>query len=1034
MIDNQGTQPIEGNFMGLLPGQSIPYGNYNFRINYDGGDGNDVVLTVVQINFAPTASAGGSYTIIEGGSLSLNASGSSDPDGDTLSYSWDLNGDGIFTDASGVTPTVPWSALDALGIRDGLSHYSVRVRASDGVNPPVDSPATTVTVNNAAPTLQVSAAVDGFDGVTGQTRTYNLTATDPSSVDQAANFTYIINWGDLSPAQTFIGPSSLAATHIYAVANNYIITVLAQDKDGGSASSTRNVTVRTSEPQGNTMAIGGTTGNDTYTISRNVDGTTRVQRGTLVFPNFTMPTNGLSIFGFTGTDSLLINGTADVDGFEISQDTIAWNGVPMLGTSIESRTVNGQIGNDSFMYLSGTVTVDGGAGTDTLIGPDGSNEWNILASNQGFVGGASFIRVESLTGGSSDDQFRFSASGALSGKIDGRAGLDRLDYTLRTATLAINLANSTASGTTGISNLERFVGTTQASSTITGPHIANTWEVTGENQFILNQNLQFSAFNNITGGTATDLFEISPSGKISGTVNGGSGSDTISYEQWSDGVAIDLAVLTAAAVTKFTSIETFVGGQSQLDQLRGNNINTTWLIDGSNTGSAGSIRFEAIESLIGGDLADSFRLTTSESTVAAIDGGAGVDSLSSLSEQNFWELTGLQSGRLNSSLYFSGVEGLVGGAQDDVFKFMGGSGFQSLNGGAALTFDMLDYSTVTTPVVVDLLASSASFVTSFTSIERFVGTVGSNDQIQGRNANQTWTVAADGSGTVGSIQLAGFEQFLGGIANDTLVVSSAAPASFSFEGGLGADTLVGPNSATTWLISSVGGGSLGNVLFANVENLTGGSGQDWFKLTESGRISGNLNGGVGDNALDYSSWTAAIDVNLATRTGSGVTGTISNVTILLGGSGSDLLTAGGTASVLVGNGGNDRLVGGGGRNVMIGGYGVDRIEGLGGDDLIVGGRTAFDSDADQLRLILAEWKSIRTYDQRIANLTGVGTTDRANAGVFLRNSPEDTLFGDDGALDELLGGNGRDWFFADLEDSLLDRVSTGVNAERLDRS
>ena len=128
------------------------------------------------------------------------------------------------------------------------------------------------------------------------------------------------------------------------------------------------------------------------------------------------------------------------------------------------------------------------------------------------------------------------------------------------------------------------------------------------------------------------------------------------------------------------------------------------------------------------------------------------------------------------------------------------------------------------------------------------------------------------------------------------------------------------------------------------------------------------------------------------------------------------------------------LVGGGGRNVLIGGLGGDRIEGLGGDDLIIGGRTAFDADPDQLRLILTEWKSTRTYDQRIANLTGVGTVDRANAGVFLRNTPDDTIFGDDEALDELLGGSGRDWFFAEIEDQLLDRVSLGSNSERVDRS
>lgn len=477
----------------------------------------------------------------------------------------------------------------------------------------------------------------------------------------------------------------------------------------------------------------------------------------------------------------------------------------------------------------------------------------------------------------------------------------------------------------------------------------------------------------------------------------------------------------------------FVGGQGQMDEMRGNNVTTTWIIDGSNTGLIGSIRFDAIESIEGGSLADSFRLTSSESSMAWIDGGAGVDNLYGPADQNLWTLTGLQAGTLNDRLQFTAVENLIGGSQDDLFQFDGGTGFQSINGGAAFTADIIDYSAVGTPVAVDLRASSASFVSSMSGIEHFVGTNSTRDQLQGRDVNQTWTIS-DGSGSVGSIQFSSFEQILGGTANDVLVTSPSVVIGTTFDGGTGTDTLIGPNSATVWLVDSLGGGNSGNLQFSNVENLTGGASHDRFKFTEAGRLNGNLSGGVGNNSLDYSSWTTAVDVNLTTRIGTAIAGTITNFSMLLGGSGADLLVAGSAASLLVGNGGNDRLVGGGGRNVLIGGFGSDRVEGLGGDDLIVGGRTAFDATVDQLWLILNEWKSTRTYDQRIANLTGVGTASRANGDVFLQNTPDDTVFGDDGAMDELLGGTGRDWYFADLEDQLLDRVSTGANTERVDNS
>jgi hypothetical protein len=49
IIDNDGTDPVLGNFAGLAPGGTFTSAGITFQINYSGGTGNDVVLTVTAV-------------------------------------------------------------------------------------------------------------------------------------------------------------------------------------------------------------------------------------------------------------------------------------------------------------------------------------------------------------------------------------------------------------------------------------------------------------------------------------------------------------------------------------------------------------------------------------------------------------------------------------------------------------------------------------------------------------------------------------------------------------------------------------------------------------------------------------------------------------------------------------------------------------------------------------------------------------------------------------------------------------------------
>jgi hypothetical protein len=174
-------------------------------------------------NQPPVANAGGLYSIFEGQGVTLYASASHDPDGDPLSYSWTINGQA--NAASGVSPTLTWSQLAALGVND-TGNFSVSVQVNDG-HGNTTTASSSLTVYETAPTVSISGASSVNEG-----DTYSLTLSylDPSPVDPAASWT--INWGDGSAPQTVAG-SPAAVFHRFADGpNSYTITAMVTSDDG----------------------------------------------------------------------------------------------------------------------------------------------------------------------------------------------------------------------------------------------------------------------------------------------------------------------------------------------------------------------------------------------------------------------------------------------------------------------------------------------------------------------------------------------------------------------------------------------------------------------------------------------------------------------------------------------------------------------------------------------------------------------------------------------------------------------------------
>jgi hypothetical protein len=177
-----------------------------------------------------TVTANGPFTVAEGKSIKLSAT-AVDAFKRTVTYTWDVNGDSTFTDATGSSPTLTWAQLTALGINDGPAVFNVSVRVTDGIST-VTSAATTLTVTAVAPTATLSRTSSIVQGGTTASVTFTK-PTDPSSVETAAGFHYSY---DFNNDGTFEIAGSPNATALIPAA--YLLTtgshvIHARITDGG---------------------------------------------------------------------------------------------------------------------------------------------------------------------------------------------------------------------------------------------------------------------------------------------------------------------------------------------------------------------------------------------------------------------------------------------------------------------------------------------------------------------------------------------------------------------------------------------------------------------------------------------------------------------------------------------------------------------------------------------------------------------------------------------------------------------------------
>lgn len=195
----------------------------------------------LSLNNPPTANAGGPYSGNEGDTVPLDGSASNDPDNDIATYEWDLDNDGEFDDATGMT-------TDASFGDDGVYIVGLRVTDESGE---WDTDTGEVSVDNVPPNIEALVVpVDPMQ--VGSEIEASATFTDPGALD---THTATWNWGDDS-SDGLVDGYSVSGSHIYDTPGLYTVTLTVEDDDFGYDTDTFQYAV-IYDPEGGFVTGGG---------------------------------------------------------------------------------------------------------------------------------------------------------------------------------------------------------------------------------------------------------------------------------------------------------------------------------------------------------------------------------------------------------------------------------------------------------------------------------------------------------------------------------------------------------------------------------------------------------------------------------------------------------------------------------------------------------------------------------------------------------------------------------------------------------
>jgi len=325
--------------------------------------GNNLTAICPVKNVAPIANAGPGQTVTTGTTVTLNGSGSSDADGNPLTYLWSFIS---IPSGSGATLTGPTTVKPTF-LADKTGQYVVQLIVNDGV---VNSTPATVTITT-TPGNTAPVANAGPDQSVQVGATVTLNGSGSSDVDKNA-LTY--DWSFVSipsgSATMLSNPTAAAPSFVADKAGQYVVQLVVND---GTVNSTPD-TVTIAATTGNTAPVANAGPDQTVAVGASVilDGTAShdAEKNALTYQWALTGKPAGSVATLANSTTAMPNFVADQAGQYIGQlivndgTTSSAPDTVIITAGVGNTAPVANAGPDQIVAIGTTVILDGTASRD----------------------------------------------------------------------------------------------------------------------------------------------------------------------------------------------------------------------------------------------------------------------------------------------------------------------------------------------------------------------------------------------------------------------------------------------------------------------------------------------------------------------------------------------------------------------------------------------------------------------------------------------------------------------------------------------